>query len=213
MERDPLVVAARRAGVRDPRLLAVIAATPRERYVPPRAAPSARLDAPIPIGHGQPTSQPSLIAQMIEALRLTGTETVLEIGTGYGYQTALLAGLARQVYSMERHADLAEHARANLAASAVRNVEVLVGDGTAGLPEKAPFEGIIVSAASDAVPAPLAAQLAEDGRLVMPIQEGLAPETVMLFTKRQGRLVRERLLTPACFVPLIGDHLEGPDSG
>ncbi|MFI9843172.1 protein-L-isoaspartate(D-aspartate) O-methyltransferase [Nonomuraea sp. NPDC051941] len=207
MEFETLVKAAQWAGVEDPRLLAALATTPRDRFVPPRYADRAPFDEPIPIGHGQPTSQPSLIAQMIDALRLSGTETVLEIGTGYGYQTALLARLARRVYSMERHADLARHARANLAWAGVTGAEVLVGDGTAGLPEHAPFDAVVVSATARTVPAPLAEQLAEGGRLVMPIHEEL-DETVVLFGKRHDRLVQERLLTPARFVPLIGEHAD-----
>ncbi|MFG6193180.1 protein-L-isoaspartate(D-aspartate) O-methyltransferase [Nonomuraea sp. JJY05] len=209
MEFETLVKAAQWAGVEDPRLLAALATTPRDRFVPPRHADRAPFDEPIPIGHGQPTSQPSLIAQMIDALRLSGTEKVLEIGTGYGYQTALLARMARQVYSMERHADLARHARANLAAAGVTNAETVVGDGTAGLPEHAPFDAIVVSATARTVPAPLAEQLAEGGRLVMPIHEELN-ETVVLFGKRHDRLVQERLLTPARFVPLIGEHADDP---
>ncbi|MFI7637781.1 protein-L-isoaspartate(D-aspartate) O-methyltransferase [Nonomuraea sp. NPDC049400] len=209
MRYDTLVEAARWSGVEDPRLLSAIATTPRDHFVPPRHAARAWQDEPIPIGHGQPTSQPSLIAQMIDALKLSGTQTVLEIGTGYGYQTALLARLARQVYSMERHADLAEHARANLASAGVSNAEVVVGDGTAGLPEHAPFDAVVVSATAPAVPAPLAEQLAEGGRLVMPIQKDLN-EIVTLFGKRHGRLIQERLLTPARFVPLIGEHVDAP---
>ncbi|MEV4285721.1 protein-L-isoaspartate(D-aspartate) O-methyltransferase [Nonomuraea bangladeshensis] len=200
-----LVEVIRGMGMTDPRLLAAFAATPRDRFVPPRSAVRAQCDEPIPIGHGQPTSQPSLIAQMIDVLRLSGTETVLEIGTGYGYQTALLARLARRVYSLERHPDLAEHAQANLAGVGVTNVEVLVGDGTAGLPAHAPYEAVIVSAAAPSVPAPLASQLAEGGRLVMPMTSEVA-DVVTLYTKRQGRLTRLRPLTPAQFVPLVGEH-------
>ncbi|MER7370367.1 protein-L-isoaspartate(D-aspartate) O-methyltransferase [Nonomuraea wenchangensis] len=200
-----LVEVIRGMGMTDPRLLAAFAATPRDRFVPPRSAVRAQFDEPIPIGHGQPTSQPSLIAQMIDVLRLSGTETVLEIGTGYGYQTALLARLARRVYSLERHPDLAEHAEANLAGVGVTNVEVLVGDGTAGLPAHAPYDAVIVSAAAPSVPAPLASQLAEGGRLVMPIASEIA-DIVTLYTKRQGRLTRLRTLTPAQFVPLVGEH-------
>ncbi|MFB4282760.1 MULTISPECIES: protein-L-isoaspartate(D-aspartate) O-methyltransferase [unclassified Nonomuraea] len=195
----------RQMGMTDPRLLAAVAATPREMFVPPRSAGRAQLDEPIPIGHGQPTSQPSLVAQMIDALRLTGTETVLEIGTGYGYQTALLAHLAHRVYSVERHPDLAAHARTNLAAAGVTNVEVQVADGTAGLPAHAPFDAVVVSAAAPTVPGPLAGQLAEGGRLVMPISGDIA-DIVTLYTKRQGRLVRVRPLTPAQFVPLVGRY-------
>lgn len=210
MGHEPLVEAARRAGVADPRLLDAIRATPRERFVPPYFAERAWRDAPIPIGHGQPTSQPSLIAQMIDALRLSGGETVLEIGTGHGYQTALLARLARRVYSVERHADLAARARANLAAAGVTNAEVTVGDGTAGLPEHAPFAAVLVSACAAAVPAPLAEQLAEGGRLVMPIRAGAADE-VTLYGKRHGDLVRRRPVTRAHFVPLPGAHAPAPE--
>jgi protein-L-isoaspartate(D-aspartate) O-methyltransferase len=200
-----LVEAARRMGVTDPRLLAAIATTPRELFVPPRSAGRAERDEPIPIGHGQPTSQPSLVAQMIDALRPADTDTVLEVGTGYGYQTALLARVAGQVYSVERYADLAEHARANLAAAGVTNAELVVGDGTAGLPGHAPFDAVIVSAAAAAVPGPLAAQLAEGGRLVMPIMSVVA-DIVTLYAKRHGRLERRRSVTPAQFVPLVGEH-------
>ncbi|MGP3918414.1 protein-L-isoaspartate(D-aspartate) O-methyltransferase [Nonomuraea sp. 10N515B] len=200
-----LVEIIRQMGMTDPRLLAAVAATPREHFVPPRSAGRAEQDTPIPIGHGQPTSQPSLVAQMIDALTLTDEDTVLEIGTGYGYQTALLAHLADRVYSVERYADLAEHARANLAAVGVTNAEVVVGDGTAGLPEHAPFDAVVVSATAAEVPAPLAEQLVEGGRLVMPIAAGVA-DLVTLFTKRHGSLEPQRTVTPAQFVPLIGEH-------
>ncbi|RVX47633.1 protein-L-isoaspartate(D-aspartate) O-methyltransferase [Nonomuraea polychroma] len=200
-----LVEIVRRMGMTDPRLLAAVAATPREQFVPPRSAARAERDEPIPIGHGQPTSQPSLVAQMIDALAPTGEDTVLEIGTGYGYQTALLAHLADRVYSVERYADLAEHARANLDAMGVTNVEVVVGDGTAGLPEHAPFDAIIVSAAAASVPGPLAEQLVEGGRLVMPIAAGVA-DIVTLYAKRHDRLEQRRTVTPAQFVPLVGKH-------
>ncbi|MEV4474867.1 protein-L-isoaspartate(D-aspartate) O-methyltransferase [Nonomuraea salmonea] len=197
-----LVTAAERAGIHDLRLLAAIAATPRELFVPPRSAGQACLDVPIPLAHGQPTSQPSLVAQMIDALRLTGAETVLEIGTGYGYQTALLARLARHVHSIERLPDLAAHARANLAAAGITGAEVLAGDGSAGLPEHAPYDAVIVSAAAPHVPAALAEQLAEGGRLVMPVTGQIA-DIVTLFTKQRGHLASLRELTPASFVPLI----------
>ncbi|GAA3646786.1 protein-L-isoaspartate(D-aspartate) O-methyltransferase [Nonomuraea antimicrobica] len=200
-----LVEAARRTGVSDPRLLGAIAAIRRELFVPAHSAARARFDQPIPIGHGLPTSQPSLVAQMIDVLRLAGEESVLEVGTGYGYQTALLARMARRVYSVERLADLAEHARANLAAAGVTNVEVVVGDGTAGLPGRAPFDAVIVSAAAPKVPRPLVAQLAEGGRLVMPMTGGVA-DMVTLYGKWQDRLVRIRTVTPAQFVALIGEY-------
>ncbi|WP_084956167.1 protein-L-isoaspartate(D-aspartate) O-methyltransferase [Thermoactinospora rubra] len=204
-----LVEAAQRAGVSDPRLLEAIRVTRRDLFVPPGLAGRAQLDEPVPIGHDLPTTQPSLVAQMLAALELTGEETVLEIGTGYGYQTALLARLARRVYSIERHADLAEHARANLASAGVAGVEVVVGDGTAGLPEHAPYDAVVVSAAARDVPGPLADQLAEGGRLVIPIRTTMA-DVVTLYGKLGGRLVRRRTLTPANFVPLVGRHVPGP---
>ncbi|PZG20502.1 protein-L-isoaspartate(D-aspartate) O-methyltransferase [Nonomuraea aridisoli] len=205
MEGRSLVEVVREKGVTDPRLLAAVAATAREGFVPPPYAAGAGLDEPIPIGHGQPTTQPSLVVEMIDALRLSGGETVLEIGTGYGYQTALLARLARLVYSVERYADLADHARANLSAAGVTNVEVVVGDGTEGLPDHAPFDAIIVSAAASRVPDPLAEQLAEGGRLVMPITTAVA-DMVTLYGKQGGRLVRRRSLLPANFVRLVGAY-------
>lgn len=200
-----LVETIRRLGMTDPRLLAAVAATPRDRFVPPRSAARAERDEPLPIGHGQPTSQPSLVAEMIDALLLESSDVVLEIGTGYGYQTALLAHMSDRVYSVERYPDLAEHARANLAAAGVSNAEVVVGDGTAGLPEHAPYDAVIVSAAAPAVPAPLAEQLAEGGRLVMPIS-GAVADVVTAYAKRRGRLERRRSVTPAQFVPLVGKY-------
>jgi protein-L-isoaspartate(D-aspartate) O-methyltransferase len=161
------------------------------------------VDVPIPIPHGQVTTQPSLSARMIEALGLTGSERVLEIGTGYGFQTALLAHLATFVWSVERLADLAKTARRNL--EVVANVEVVVGDGSLGLPEHAPFDAILVSAAFPSVPAPLAEQLAEAGRLVQPMGSGGA-EDVLLFEKHGGRLEQVSFVTGARFVRLYGAH-------
>jgi protein-L-isoaspartate(D-aspartate) O-methyltransferase len=200
---EALVAAARDEGVRDERVLAAIAAVHRSDFVPPEYAGGADLDAPIPIPHGQVTSQPSLVARMVEALSLGGDELVLEIGTGYGWQTALLAELAREVFSVERFADLADTARANLAG--YENVHVITGDGTDGLPEHAPFASILVAAAHPSVPAPLVDQLTEGGRLVQPIGPGGA-EDVVLFEKRGGELRRARSLGGAHFVRLHGRH-------
>jgi protein-L-isoaspartate(D-aspartate) O-methyltransferase len=149
------------------------------------------------------TTQPSLVAVMVQALDLAGREKVLEIGTGLGYQTALLAGLAMRVWSIEWWADLAATAVANLARQGVRNAEVVVGDGGDGLPAHAPYNGIVIAAAAPEVPAPLVAQLAEGGRLVQPIGWG-GQEDVRLFVKRHGRLTMRRALIPARFVPLVG---------
>jgi protein-L-isoaspartate(D-aspartate) O-methyltransferase len=200
---DALVAAAREAGVRNERVLAAIATVPRAEFVPAAHAVRADIDAPIPIPHGQVTTQPSLVARMVEALALEGDERVLEIGTGYGWQTALLAELASEVFSFERFADLAETARAALAGR--ENVVIVVGDGSEGLPEHAPFDAILVAAAYPAVPDPLAQQLTEGGRLVQPLGPG-GDEDVVLFEKRGGVLHRVRSVGGASFVRLHGRH-------
>ncbi len=197
-----LIAAARDAGVRDERVLEAVGSVPRSSFVPPSAAGRAYVDSPIPIPHDQVTTQPSLVARMIEALALTGRERVLEVGTGYGWQTALLASLARFVWSIDRWADLADTARLNLARQGIGNVEVVVGDGSDGLRAQAPFEAIVVSAAFPHVPAPLAEQLAPGGRLVQPIGRG-GDEQVVLFEHRNGTLRARRSITGARFVPLI----------
>jgi protein-L-isoaspartate(D-aspartate) O-methyltransferase len=200
-----LVIASRGVGVRDSRLLEAIGAVPRVGFVPPDLAARAYEDSPLPIPHGQVTTQPSLVAKMVEALELTSYHRVLEIGTGFGWQTALLARLGGEVWSMERWDDLARTARANLERHGVENATVVVGDGSAGLPEQAPYEVILVAAAFPRVPTPLAEQLVEGGRLVQPIGLGGADD-VVLFEKRGGALERSRLVTGAHFVPLYGEH-------
>jgi protein-L-isoaspartate(D-aspartate) O-methyltransferase len=200
---DALVAASREAGVRDERVLDAIGAVPRVDFVPDEDADLADLDTPIPIPHGQVTTQPSLVARMVEALGLEGDERVLEIGTGYGWQTALLGRLAREVYTVERFADLAETAQRHL--DGYENVTVVVGDGSEGLPEHAPFDAILVAAASPRVPDPLAEQVAEGGRIVQPLGPGGA-EDVVLFEKRDGELRRVRSVSGAHFVRLYGRH-------
>jgi protein-L-isoaspartate(D-aspartate) O-methyltransferase len=200
---DALVAAAREVGVQDERVLEAIARVPRTDFVPADQADLADVDVPIPIPNEQVTTQPSLVARMVEALALTGDERVLEVGTGYGWQTALLARLADQVFSVERFPDLAETARRHLAD--FENVAVVVEDGSAGLPDHAPFDAILVAAAYPSVPEPLADQLAEGGRLVQPLGPGGA-EDVVLFEKRAGRLDRVRSVSGAHFVRLHGRH-------
>ena len=193
------------AGVRDPRLLDALGEVPRAGFVPPELVEQAYLDRPLPIPHGQVTTQPSLSAKMIEALGLTGSERVLEIGTGYGFQTALLARLSNVVWSIERWLDVAETAKENLARHGVENARVIAGDGTEGLPEHAPYDAILVSAAFPSVPPPLAEQLAAGGRLVQPIGSG-GQEVVVLFEKGPEGLARRRTVTGAHFVRLYGAH-------
>jgi protein-L-isoaspartate(D-aspartate) O-methyltransferase len=200
-----LVSAARASGVEGELLLEAIAAVPRVEFVPPELAGYAYHDQPLPIPHGQVTTQPSLVAQMVAALELSPSDRVLEIGTGFGWQTALLARLAGEVWSVERWDDIARVARTHLERQGVDNATVVVGDGSAGLPEHAPYDGILVAAAFPQVPAPLAEQLAEGGRLVQPIGVGGAEE-VVLFERRAGNLARRRRVTLAHFVRLVGEH-------
>jgi protein-L-isoaspartate(D-aspartate) O-methyltransferase len=202
---NSLVAAARGAGVHDERVLEAFGAVPRSAYVPEQLVSLADVDEPLPIPHGQVTTQPSLVARMVEALALTGSERVLEIGTGCGFQTAILGRLAAHVHSVERYPDLADAARASLAREGVRNVEIVVGDGSAGLPQHAPFDAILVSAAFPAVPPPLVEQLAEGGLLVQPIGRG-GSEDVTLFRRERGQLVARRGITGARFVPLVGRY-------
>jgi protein-L-isoaspartate(D-aspartate) O-methyltransferase len=202
---SPLVERLIAAGIRDDRLLDAVAAIPRAEFVPAASRDRAEEDVPLPIPHGQVTTQPSLVARMVEALALTGSERVLEVGTGYGWQTALLARLAADVRSVERWDDLAAAARTHLARHSTTGVEVFVGDGSEGLPAHAPYDGILVAAAFPEVPSPLVAQLAESGLLVQPVGYG-GNEDVVLFRKRDGALFRVRRVIGAHFVPLVGRH-------
>lgn len=191
----------RREGI-DDRVIAAFAAIPRADFVPPGERGEAYADRPVPLPRRQTTSQPSLIARMIEAARPGPADRALEVGTGYGFQTALLARLVAQVISIERYADLASAARGNLARAGIENARVLVGDGWEGVPVHAPFDVIVVSAAASEVPKALEEQLTEGGRLVIPVR-GTSSDEVMLFEKVRGVLARGSLLTPARFVPLV----------
>jgi protein-L-isoaspartate(D-aspartate) O-methyltransferase len=174
----------------------------RAGFVPEGSKKAAYGDRPVAIPEHQTTSQPSLIARMVDVADVRPADRVLEVGTGLGFQTALLATLGAEVVSLDRFASLTQQARANLAAAGIRNVTVITADGWQGFPDRSPFDAILVAAAASEVPEPLVEQLAEGGRLVIPIQ-GRWGDEVLLFAKRRGQLVRRGLVTPARFVPLV----------
>jgi len=202
-EREEMVEFQVRArGVGDRRVLAAMRKIPRHFFVPKGYERAAYEDRPLPIGEGQTISQPYIVAVMTEQLEIKPQDRVLEIGTGSGYQAALLAELAATVISVERLADLADRARKNLARAGVTGVKVVVGDGTEGYPPEAPYDAIIVTAASPDIPKPLVKQLAEGGRLIAPVGPRDCQDLVKL-VKREGR-VEKIPLGGVCFVPLIG---------
>ncbi len=192
----------RRRGIRDPRVLAAMGRVPRERFVLADFRDESYADCALAIDCGQTISQPYMVALMTEALKLSGGERVLEIGTGSGYQTAILAELARQVVSIERYGELSERAGALLGQLGYGNVTLIVGDGTLGWPEQAPYDRILVTAAAEHVPEPLLAQLVEGGILVVPIG-GRDVQTLQAIRPLAGAL--EVTTLSACrFVPLVG---------
>jgi protein-L-isoaspartate(D-aspartate) O-methyltransferase len=200
--RARLVAAVRARGVSDAAVLEAVGAVPRHLFVPAALRSRAYDDTALPIGNGQTISQPSTQARCLAALRLTARDRVLEIGTGSGYQTALLARLAGQVFSVERVQRLREEALAALQAAGVTNVSLLLGDGTLGWRDYAPYDAIVVAAASPEVPQPLLDQLAPRGRMLLPLGER-AEQVLTLVTAAEGRLEREPL-AGARFVPLLG---------
>jgi len=193
-----------RRGIREPRVLSAMRAVPRHMFVPEEFADHAYEDRPLPIGEGQTISQPYIVASMTEALELTGRERVLEIGTGCGYQTAVLSLLDVEVYAIERYAQLAEPAKARLAHLGYSNVHVHVCDGTLGWPEAAPFDAILVGAAAPRVPRTLVDQLAQGGRMVLPVGQE-ETQTLLRIRRTEEGISTERLY-PCRFVPLVGCH-------
>ena len=202
--RRRLVEALQERGVRDLAVLHAFDQTPRHLFVPTGMRHRAYEDSALPIGNGQTISQPSTHAKYLELLALTGQERVLEIGTGSGYQTVLLSHLASQVFSIERVGTLVTQAREAIRAAGASNVSLLSGDGTLGWREYAPYDAILVTAGSPNVPTPLAEQLADGGRLLIPIGER-EEQILTLFTKR-GEELERRDIGAARFVPLIGKY-------
>jgi len=194
----------RRRGIDDERVLAAMGKVPREEFATERYRGRAYADSALPIGEGQTISQPWIVAAICQALELRGSERVLEVGSGSGYSAAVLSRVAAEVISVERHAALAERARDTLDALGVGNVELLVGDGTRGVPERSPFEAIAVHATAPAPPQTLLAQLADGGRMVVPIAtEGADLLTVF---RRAGAELQREEIAPCRFVPLIGEE-------
>ncbi len=202
--RRRLVETLQTMGIRDLAVLRAVDLTPRHLFVPTGVRHRAYEDSALPIGNGQTISQPSVHARYLELLHLTGKERVLEVGTGTGYQTALLSNLAAQVFSIERVTALYEQAREILRQLDVRNVSMLLGDGTIGWREYAPYDAILVSAGAPTVPAPLLDQLAEGGTLLIPLG-GKDEQILVSFERRDGTIVR-RDIAPVRFVPLLGTH-------
>jgi protein-L-isoaspartate(D-aspartate) O-methyltransferase len=195
----------RRRGISDERVLAAMGEVPREAFVPPRLRHRAYADSALPIAAEQTISQPWIVAAICQALELNGSERVLEVGTGSGYSACVLALLAAQVISVERHQSLALLARETLASLAVTNVELAIGDGSRGLPERAPFEAIAVHATAPEPPPALVSQLAEGGRLVVPIAAERDTDMLTL-VRRRGSGLETDSIAPCRFVPLIGEE-------
>ncbi len=191
--------------ITDKRVLAAMAKVERHRFVPADDQSAAYEDHPLQIGEGQTISQPYIVALMTQLLRLKGNEKVLEIGTGSGYQAAVLGELAREVYTIEIVAPLGKAAEARLKELGYTNVFVRVGDGYLGWPEKAPFDGIIVTCAPDKIPQPLIDQLADDGRMVIPV--GTRAQELVLVEKRGGKITQKNVI-PVLFVPMTGEGVE-----
>ncbi|MCX8031551.1 MAG: protein-L-isoaspartate(D-aspartate) O-methyltransferase [Thermodesulfovibrionales bacterium] len=191
-------------GIKDKRVLEVMRKVPRHLFVPEKYRDDAYDDMALPIGEGQTISQPYMVAIMTELLELTGVEKVLEIGTGSGYQAAILAELAKEVYTIERIEALGENVREKLREMGYNNIYVVVADGSKGLPEKAPFDRIIITAATPKIPLCLTEQLNEGGIIVAPVGQRFSQ--VLIKAKKVKGILKEEYHTPCVFVPLIGEH-------
>lgn len=192
----------RSRGIRDPRVLAAMGKVPREEFIASDDLNNAYADHPLPIGAGQTVSQPYIVAAMVEALELRPTDHVLEVGTGTGYEAAILGDLAAEVWTIERHEELANRAREILAQLGYANVHVVHGDGSLGLPEQAPFHKILVAAAAPRIPESLVAQLADGGRLVVPV--GDRYEQQVHIVRKEGSETVVTTHDLCRFVPLVG---------
>lgn len=211
---DPYAAARRRMvaeqiegrGIDDPAVLRAMRLVPRERFVLEPYRPYAYDDTPLPIPANQTISQPYIVAYMIAMLHLSAADRILEIGAGSGYAAAVMSRMAAAVYTVERHAGLADYARQRLAELGYDNVWVRHGDGTRGWPDHAPYDAIIVAAGGPAVPETLRGQLAPGGRLIMPIGRSRRQQTLILLTRHNDGRIAEEMLVPVAFVPLIGDE-------
>jgi len=193
----------RRRDIYDPQVLEAMRTVPREQFVDPDYARLAYSDGPLPIGEGQTISQPYIVALMTQMLNLKGNETVLEVGTGSGYQAAVLACIVREVHSIERFESLGQRARRVIEALKFNNVTIHIGDGSLGWPKNAPYQAIIVTAAAPRAPQPLLDQLDEMGRLVLPV--GSPGSQVLEYWERHGATYQHEATLPVAFVPLRGE--------
>ena len=193
-----------RRGISDARLLAVMRAVPREEFMPLNIRERAYDDRAVSIGHGQTISQPYIVAFMTQSLALKPQDRVLEIGTGSGYQAAVLAGLVKEVYTIEIVEALGKQAGDTLSRLAYKNVKTRIGDGCRGWPDAAPFDAIIVTCAPDDIPAPLVGQLAEGGRMIIPVGPQGEPQNLILLKKKGGKVEQQKSL-PVVFVPMTGE--------
>jgi protein-L-isoaspartate(D-aspartate) O-methyltransferase len=195
-------------GITNPEVLKAMSDVPRHEFVPAAVRPFAYINGPLPIGHGQTISQPFIVAFMTQALELAKDDRVLEVGTGSGYQAAILGRLCKEVYSIEIVPELALSSQQLLARLGFENVHVKAGDGYLGWPERAPFDAIIVTCAPDHVPEPLVNQLKEGGRLIIPIGEEGTIQRLVLLRKKEGKILRENMLDVR-FVPMTGKATNG----